>query len=253
MKSPAALHNELGAVVDAYGRLERIHAGFEGAARELEGARAAPLCIRCGRCCSTNTVHAWQIEGQFVRSTIAGNGSLARIQECCRAWLLDSIAGVTTYGTPPGGHVGEARWSKFREELNALMRSPCPFYADKACSLYRARPVSCRAYGVTRMTSPDCGRPIGIGETQYRRAWWGGEGGLALQAGLQSFLASLPATWRQSWFLPTLLYQLLAPRDFAALVDSGRVATAKLLVAAYSPSVIWQSQVDRMRNHAVAN
>jgi len=89
-------------LLGAFNLLEIVHREFGRAASELESHLAVPLCVKCGHCCARMTPIAWNIEGQFCLSCVMGNGSLAKIADCCESWLLDRHKGVATYGLPSG-------------------------------------------------------------------------------------------------------------------------------------------------------
>lgn len=233
-------------LLQAYSELEKIHRAFDGAALELMTARAAPLCVeKCGKCCYC--VHAWGVEGQYVLSVIAGNGSLTRIMGCCEAWLLDRHSGVTTYGLKPG-RVPQGEWqNKLGDEVAALMRSPCPLLdSDKRCTIYDSRPITCLAYGTTRMAGRECPRPLGVGESETVRAYYSGPGSMALRNRVTRLIAGLRTQWASSWFLPTLLYSMGKPGNFKALIEDSKIASVKLLVGGVSPDIIWQEQLERV-------
>lgn len=238
--------------VAAYHRLEQVHLAFERAAQELERARAASLCIpNCGKCCERMTPYIWDIEGRYIRGSIMGNGHLGRNMDMAEAWLLNKVKGVHSYGTPAGKMSPEA-FASLRPEVQAVMNSPCAFLdEEKRCVLYSSRPISCRAYGVTRLTDRDCPRPLGAGEDPLRRAYFTGPGGLKLRQRVNSFVTGLEQpTWRVSWFLPTLLYLLCRPEKYKALVDNNQIAAAKLVISPASPSLLWQEQLEELWTRA---
>jgi len=237
-------------LLQAYKKLEAIHKSFDGAAQELEMVRAAPLCIEdCGLCCQKNTPVTWGIEGQYLLSVIAGNGSLSSIMSRCEAWCLDRHRGANSYGLKPG-RVPQKEWEeKLRDEVSALIASSCPMLdSDRRCAIYQARPIGCRAYGVSRVPGRECRRPIGVGESETMRAYYSGPGGIALRNRVKRFIADLRAPWASSWFLPTLLLSLGMPGKFKAIVDDGRVASAKLVVGRITPNIIWQDELSNIWN-----
>ena len=239
VRSPDFLLEE----VKAYNRLERIHGAFEVAARGLEQSRAATLCVEdCGACCELNTPHIREIEGRYIRSVIFGNGSLSRLMSICEGWLLDRPPQLVSYDLPSGG-MSQDNWRKLRPEVIWLLRSPCPLLDDtKRCILYSARPLSCRAYGVTRLAGPECRRPQGANESGKVRAYYGGPGAERIQRYFTSFLSMLPPEWRRSWFLPTFLYALIMPGKFDTYSKDGKIASAKLIVGKNSPSLLWYEE-----------
>ena len=230
-------------LIKAFTKLGELHKAFNGAAQELEQARAAPLCLEeCGKCC--HLPYAWDIEGRYILSTILGDGHLSRIESLCEGWLLDRPRQLTLYNLYPGRIENYA----IREEIAWLMQSPCPFLdnSNKRCIIYNSRPISCRAYGVTRMPSKECPRPMGIGESESRKAYFGGEGGMKLQARVAKFIQGLASPWNKSWALPALLYSLINPVKFNLYAKDKKVASAKLAVGWLSPAILWQSQLNEL-------
>ena len=238
--------------VAAYRRLEQIHQAFEGAALELERVRVAPLCVpNCGKCCQRMTPYIWDIEGRHIRGSIMGNGHLSRIMDIAEAWSLDKIKGVHSYGVP-AGKVSPQAWASLQLEVQAVMNSSCPFLdEEKRCSIYGSRPISCRAYGVTRIPGQDCLRPLGQGEDQSRRAFYTGPGGIKLRQKVDAFIIGLEQPgWRVSWFMPTLLLLLGRPAKYKTLVDNNQIAAAKLMISPVSPSLLWQGQLEEIWTRA---
>lgn len=221
--------DHLSQLLKRYGRLREIHRMFEGAVLELTSARTAPICIEnCGRCC--HVPFAWEVEADYLTSSILGNGALLKTADLCQSWLLDKVSGVKG-NTPPS-----------QAEFQVVMRSPCPFLGtDKRCSIYDSRPISCRSYGVTRLPGRECPRPLGINETQTARAYYAGPGGDAIKEATTGLVGQ-----SHSGLLPTLLYQRIRPGDFRVLVADGKIASAKLVIArTVSPAILWQSPISR--------
>lgn len=232
----------------AFNLLEVIHREFDRAAGELESHLAVPLCVRCGHCCQRMTPISWNIEGQFALSCVMGNGSLAKIADCCESWLLDRQPGISTYGLPSGRIGQDTYQNRLVAEIDKLINSRCPLLAeDNTCLMYQSRSISCRAYGVTRQSGKDCSRPYGTGETDGTRAYWGGCGATDLQNQLTVYLRSLRRPeWKISWFLPTLMMYLIRPGKFKSYTESNKIASAKLVIGKVSPSIIWQNQLQEL-------
>lgn len=248
MQQDAAILQE----VAAYNRLERVHLAFEKAAQELERARAASLCIpNCGKCCEKMTPYIWDIEGRYLRGSIMGNGHLGHNLDMAETWLLNKVKGANSHGVPAGKMTPQT-WTSLQPEIQAVMNSPCAFLdEEKRCVLYSSRPISCWAYGVTRLPDRDCPRPLGAGENEIRRAFYSGPGGNKLHQKVNAFISGLEQPiWRMSWFLPTLLFLLCRPEKYKTLVDNNQIAAAKLVISPASPSILWQEQLETIWTRA---
>lgn len=231
-------------------QLEQIHRHYSDAQAEMERWLGVPLCIdNCGRCCR-QVIAVWDIEARYIISCIAGhNGLVDRVAKIAEGWLLKEIPNANSQFHPKGGTLGAEDFHRFHVEWVTLLNSPCPFLdSDKRCIIYQMRPLICRAYGVTRVTAPDCLRPLGKGETPIRKAYYGGEGGKKLRARFLSFITRLykkDQTLTMSGFIPTMIYRNLKPEKFNEMVANESVATAKMAMRkAASPNILWQEQLD---------
>jgi len=229
-------------MVKAFRGLMAIHSAFGGAARELEVSRAVPLCIEhCGWCCERSTPVVWAIEAHNIVSCALGNGHLSEIRSRCEGWLLDSVPGVKIYGLP-SGRVQDIE--ALRPEIEIVQRTACPFLdGDKRCIIHKDKPILCMAYGVTRVPGRQCRRPMGMGESESVRAFFGGQGAVTIKDGIGKYLSGLRPEWTPSWFLPTILFMLTDEKKYKAIVDDGKVASAKLIVGRASPNIIFQEQL----------
>ncbi len=228
------------ALVQAYSGLEKVYAGFEGAALEVIAAKAAPICVDgCGVCCEINTPYCWDIEASYIISNLLSEGKLAWALNACQSWLLDRDGGLTLYG-PRADMVSIEGRTRAIAEARLAARRPCPFLSDKRCAIHQVRPLVCRAYGVTRLPSQtDCRAPLGRGENLSRRAHHNGNG---LKKAVAEYLRGLRPDQRAGYFLPTAILRQASPTMFARLQD--RFATGKMVAMAVSPAAIWQDQLE---------
>lgn len=242
-------------LIDSFTRLERIHRHFDDAAKELEAARCAAVCVEgCGLCCQENTPFVWGLEARHMMSYLLGNGGLEQAMQAAEAWLLDKVQGVTSYGAGTSPRpLAQNEWNGLRGEVTAAIRAPCPFLLDdKQCAIHQFRPIACRAYGVTRLPSPKCMRRLGVTEDARRMMYYGGPGAEQLQREVRDLLAVAPAEWRPSMFLPTVLLSLGKPDRFKTLLDNNQIASAKLVAGvSVSPNVLWQSQLEVLWRESV--
>lgn len=238
------------ALLNAFVALEDIHLGLEEAARELEAARAAPVCVPdCGRCCEENIVWVWMLEAEYILGCVVGEGRFSKLMKRCEDWLLSEHSGVTLRrdGPLPARITDPQLVAQLNTESAALARTCCPLLTpEKTCSIHAFRPLSCRTYGITRVVGPDCKRPLGLHESQDRQAFVGGQLASSLQTRLQTLISGLPAEYRMSRLLPTALFAAGRPEIFKAHVESGRITLAKLRTSPASPSLLWQEQIDRL-------
>ena len=134
--------------------LSTVHGILDGAAAEL-GALGDICLPNCGLCCMENTVRVLECEAAYVVSTLLSDAyKLRKVFNIAAGWLRESEGFDMR---PPSALTPDER---FREYVKAVS-SPCPFLAwDKQCIIHEARPTVCRAYGVTRVTGPECPRHL---------------------------------------------------------------------------------------------
>lgn len=230
--------------------LREIHQGFQDAADVLAASLGVPICVGCGQCCRENTPIAFQIEGIWAVSSLTGAGLLRDALSIAEGWLLERHHEAQTYEGMPRGAVNP----RVSDEFDLLHRLPCPFLtADNRCSVYIGRPLPCRAFGVTRMASPKCQRPLGFGELTFRKAYFDGESAeLNLKAALEVLVKETAPERMASALFPTLLFRHANPDKFYAYVGDNRIASAKLLAVPFSPAILWQSQLAFLAKAAAA-
>lgn len=223
--------------------LSQIYKGLEGCASELEGSLGVPLCVEgCGKCCATTTVIATRLEADLAISAMLGDGTLKQHLDVAEAWLLERHSVAPTYEGPM---IGEYESKKFDEFYQIARTVPCPFMnADKRCTTHRGRPLVCRAYGVTHMPGPDptfCKRPLGIGETLYRRAWLEAP---ELKRQFQEMMDMAEPDLRVSGLFPAVLFRQACPDKWKAHIADNKIATAKLIgLPRNYPGLLWQDQL----------
>lgn len=236
-----------------WGALERIHRGYDEAAARIEGATGGPLCVPgCdANCCEHNSVLAYGIEAELAASHLLGQpAKLRAVLDACHAWLTKP--GRYTYG----GKITPALWDDLRPEFLAILRERCPLLTeDKRCALHAARPLVCRAYGVTRVPARECPRPWAPGENHDNRLYWDGT---SAEIPLYKWVRDLrrkitePRYSRQGFFA-TMLYERFRASELAGLLDDGKVPLLKLAVGwgdGYQfqnegHMLLWQEQLER--------
>ena len=232
-------------------QLELLYCAFDLAEKDLTNYIGVPICMEhCGRCCQVTSPDVWEIEARFLVSSMLGmNGSLGQIKSACEGWLLERNPELKTYGLT--GQLSNEQWAKMQPEVDFLLQNyPCPFLAeDKRCLIHFARPVVCRCYGVTRMASRICPRPLGKIESEDIRAHIAPDSpvGKKLRAMLWEVLKSADSIgWAWTYFLPTILYMILEPAKFNAYVADGRIATAKILRLRTNTAILFQDQLNEI-------
>lgn len=238
------------------GQLERIHRGYDAAAEQVVASKG-PICIEgCGLCCQHNSVVAMGIEADYAVSYLLGKPSLIDpILDACEEWLTRK--GPYTYGKA----ITEANRDVVLNEYFLIGRGEqCPFLlADKRCQIHYARPLVCRAYGVTRIPGDECPvAPIPGRPTDERMSWDGHHplqvvrrNGLFEQVVLYDLVSNLrhdienETLYGVEGFFYNLLMMRLRPARLAALMDEGKVPLAKALVGMYgNHMLLWQEQID---------
>ena len=219
--------------------LSVVHGILEGAAAEL-GALGDICLPNCARCCMDNTVRVLECEAAYVVSVLLSKPyKLRKVLDIAAGWLQQSEGFDTR---PPSALTDEERFREYAKAVSA----PCPFLTrDKLCLIHEARPVVCRAYGVTRATGPECPRPL----SKMRPVpYIGGEP----EARLKDIMGrvSKDAT---SGLLPTLVLLAADPRRMNRLIRQGVPAGKLLLRSGDLPGVLTQDQwVAELESRAAA-
>jgi Fe-S-cluster containining protein len=229
-----------------WSQLDAIYRGFNNAARDIELQTGVPICVPgCGRCCM-QSVHAHGIEAEYAGSLILGSlgkrpGLLSEVLDRCREWLTRE--GNWTYSR---GWFGTIDLSN--EYRRAFQERCCFLTDDLECLIYDARPMVCRAFGVTHLPGLDCPRPLGVGEDQSARAIVTYDTPAnPLRAMVDRLLKSIrePRYNRQGFFA-TFLFERFRARELAGLIYDGKVPLVKQMVGwGGGYKLLWQDQFDR--------
>ena len=208
--------------------LEKIYRQFEAASDELSQQLGVPICKEgCGLCCKMATPQAWRLEAVYAISKALGSGIFEKMVSDAEGWLLERHHCAPTYEGPYLGALSD----RLRGEMMALEKTPCPFQAaDESCYIHSARPMVCRAYGVTHMPGPlpgSCPRPLGKGESQTTRAWIDIPN---IQVQVLTLMGSLDdKDLRMTGSLPTAIFKLGKPDKYRDYINDNKIATAKLI------------------------
>jgi len=233
-------------MIEAFAKLRQFGLAFEQLDMRLQEAVGKPTCVSgCGRCCTIPSCMI--IESMNAVSTLMGEGKLTKAVAIAEGWLLERHSEAPSYeGMLAGCFVPP----KIKDEFAALAQLPCPFLTEtKECSVYSARPLTCRAFGVTRSSMGICNRAPGKGETlsqfNYVQA-------PRLRAEIDKFRVRYHEEhkeWVTYSFFPTLLLRAANEKKFRELVNDNRIATAKIIGTEIDQTLMWQPQLsDDLKN-----
>lgn len=234
-------------MIEALMQLHKFYKGFAGAEKCLEETIGRSICIAgCGKCCEHNTVQCMTIEAINAVSILTGQGKLTQAVSIAEGWLLDHHKQAPTY---EGMVEGRLLPAGIHAEFIALAGLPCPFLAEnKECLIHDARPISCRAYGITRTGKGFCPRPTGKGETVTNLMYIQAPG---LRQDIEKFKTRYTRShpeWTIFGLLPTLIFRAAKEKEFRKLVKDNRIASAKLVGSQVDMTLIWQPQLDAIRS-----
>jgi len=253
--------------VECFQALKAVHAAYDLAAGELSRQLGVPLCVEnCGLCCLVNVPFSYGIEAAYAISNLIAENNLRAILDRAKDWLEENQAfteyqkdiptkhrHLSIFGTVEGGQRLEIS-PELNGEINALASTPCPFLnQEKRCTLHPYRPLTCRAFGVTRIAHRDCKRPLGRGEVA-KTAYFGGMGATAIKEVLDKLLAEDPnPIGSLSGFFPSLLYAVAKPTEYRKLARSGKIAMAKLVLTEGAQGLLWQEQLEKERQRLISS
>lgn len=223
------------AVWQSFGLLQNIHKDLDYLA-ELLSFLSGPVCKdNCGVCCN-QSIYIPEVSVQYMAFSMKTNLPEKRQNEITgrlRKWLLYTVPGVRSKFAVDS----DAERVLRKTEVNNLARLRCPLLSEaNKCLIYPWRDVSCRAWGVTRPMSDICRRPLHEGETEYGRHHITRENALLgevlhLVDDLEALLMErLPDGLNKVW-LPTELYRLLCPQDYALIKPQVQEAKNVILKA----------------------
>lgn len=232
-------------MIQAFRQLRQIHKIFDLAAERLEEDIGKPVCISsCGMCCQHNTPRWMTIEAIHAVSVLTGLGRLSKALSIAEGWLLEQNHEAMTYEGMPVGWASP----RVRNEYNALSVTQCPFLGqDMRCGIYEVRPLTCRAFGVTRDNADTCPRPPGKGETITQRRFIHTPAFRQMVEDFRKQCGEKNQTWIHAGFVPTLLFRAGKEKRFRELVKDNAIASAKIVGVDYETTLMWQPQVDAIR------
>lgn len=227
-------------LIQRLSKLDKIHGLYQKAEDEVEAHIGMPICMsKCGLCCQSNSPMVWGIEVEAIASHLLGQVDLLNtVMDRCEHWLRSNN------GTHSPAYY-QQNTGKLMERARELYTGRCVLLGeDKRCLIHPARPLACRAYGVTSYPA-DCPRPYGLGESASSRAYNSGMAPMIKEAVNQLLKECASDSFAATvGFLPTLLMMRLRSQQFVSLVDSGRVDPVKLVKNyLHSPAIIMQEQL----------
>lgn len=230
-------------MIEAFRVLHEIHKLFDRAAAQLEGDIGTSLCQGCGSCCSVNTPTWMTIEALNAVSVMVGLPAYRQAVSIAEGWLLDR-ENLKLFAGNPTGFMSQ----QLHEEWTQVTMSPCPFMVQKRCLIYEARPLTCRAYGVTRTPGGSCQRHVGKGETLTQRRWASGQ---FIKEVVDEFKADLRERnpyWVHRGQVPTLLYRSAEEKKLRQYIKENRIASAKLVGGFDADNeIMWQPQKNALQ------
>jgi len=212
----------------AYQALRNCHRAWDLAAEVLRKALGVPLCVEsCGLCCDFNVPVALEVEADYAISILLGRPKAEQdaIVSTIEGWLteFDPARGLTL----AVGHPAEP--DEVQRLAWAVQQTRCPLLsADKQCLLHEARPMSCRAFGVTMPTIPGCRRPKPVGAPEGATGYWleGGE----VEQQLAGYVNALAAAAKpRCGFFPTLIFSRLREARFRELWEQEAMPLGKIV------------------------
>jgi Fe-S-cluster containining protein len=208
--------------------LSVAHGILESAAAEL-GALGDICLPNCGVCCTQNVARVLECEAAYVVSVLLPQpGKLRKVIEIAAGWLQESKGFDMR---PPSVMSNDERFGEYVKSVAA----PCPFLCeDKQCLIHEARPVVCRAYGVTRTTGPECHRPLSM---KRPVPYIGG----VPEARIKDIMGKL-SKGATTGLLPTLILLAADPKRVDRLIKQGVPAGKILLRDGDLPGVLTQDQ-----------
>lgn len=212
-------------LLSTFQQLEVLHQVFGELDQHLQQSRLAASCVRCGTCCSRRVPVALMLEAHWVRSTTFTKPDL---RQYCEEWLARPVQGLTMFtASDQPLEVQSGQRVRFLQEVAWVAAEQCPFLTlEHTCYLHDARPLACRAYGVTVPVDPYCRRPIGVGESDVIK---GVVQGPELVAKVLETLKPVAEFSPVLGFFPTMMANLIMPDRLAALRREGRIADAKMV------------------------
>lgn len=229
------------ALLQSYRLLEAMHKALEQGQAELERNIGWPVCIEgCGKCCQHHTPVALNVETAYIMSTLAIlPGMRDKLLQKSFDWLTHEHAGVSLYNKVRGIPKDQDIIKQLEHERAVITTTQCPFLDGTECLIHGARPITCRAYGVTLMPDEWCPRHLHYTETSTRRMIVGYDTKLGGQ--LASLMQKLANT-SPIGFLPTMIARELDLSKLQALVPS--IADAKLGVGRGIPRLFGAAHVN---------
>lgn len=231
-------------------QIQLVYQAFDAVEKGLARTIGVPICISgCGKCCEVTTATASEVEVEYLASWLLGEPTeLIKVLSLCAGWLLDGHPRLKTYKL--SGSLTDEQWKALQPEVHELLfRSTCPFLtSDKRCGIHDARPLMCRAYGVSHMPGTICPRPLSKLESLDVRAHISvtSQTGMRLRKMVSEVQkASVLIGQGGFGFISTTLFGKLRPAKLNEYVGSGLIASAKLVYMRSDPAILFQDQLDR--------
>ncbi len=231
-------------IIGWFVEMDRLYAGFRAAAAEIKTLTGIAPCVPgCGACCHVS-VMAHGIEAEYARTILIGSPDLTYpALDAAREWL--TRPGDYTYGAA----ITEGNQDRIAAELERVQRETCCFLdKDNSCILHEARPIACRAYGVTHLPNTWCKRPPGLGETEFARTINRYDVTIPIRQIRRELMASLDLVrFQRQGFFAAMLFEAMAAKEFAGLLDDGKIPLVKVVnipPGEEDMMCVWQEQAE---------
>lgn len=226
-------------------KLELIHKAFEIAADKIRESTGVPLCVdNCGLCCTSASVFGSGVEAEYIASYLLGSPKkINPIMDRIRAWLTSTRQSWTYGALKPENFTAEVS-----HEVEVAAGERCPFLEDDLrCGIYEARPLPCRAYGVTHLPNHWCKRPRGLGESDDSYAIFDADKPIPIREMVDDLRSStVEPKYSREGFVATMVFERFRARELAGLVDDGKVPLAKLAFGwGGQKAMLWQDTLNQ--------
>lgn len=237
--------------VPEFQTLDKINSLFDKAANDLSHKIGIPLCVPgCGQCCRDNNIQVKGVEAHYAAQWVRQQGKdfEDKIVRVCEEWLLkrhDKLGVYMGVGTMPG-MTPEVLDQLNSEVVYTGLKIGCPFLDEgQHCLIYPARPIACRAFGVTRVFATNqCRRPISKYETSMNRAFINDENCSKIRDLIEKLKKEIDGKYEQDCgFLASMLYLELRPQKWMDHAYHNEIASAKLVML-HAGFILWQEQVN---------
>jgi len=242
-----------------------IHALYDKAERKLKKQLGVPICVPgCGKCCEVNNITVRGVEIEYIALWLRKQKQefQDKVLDICEQWLLSTEFEATRTDARGKSRTlsifrGMGTMGMSMEEIDQLrmeasflvINTKCVLLdEDKRCLIHPARPIVCRAFGVTRVVGREiCPRPISKLESENSRGYVNDDMIVpkikAKIEELKKYTEGHHDYISFGTFIPTLLYAMLRPQRFYDLAYKNLIPSVKFSQM-NSIGNLWQRQLE---------